>query len=527
MTYSPGSVANDPANQSRRRTVRGFISFVWAFLAAVLVIGAWSVSTPLGAAPDEPSHMVEASAAVRGQFNGHQLPSYVDGVRAGKIGTVEVPEYVARVFALPVCFALKPNVPANCSPAVGDSTKSVTTESQFTNYPPLYYFLVGIPTLLSTGSGALYGMQYMAAILDSLLVALGLFLLVRFHPRRLTFLGAMVALSPMVLFVSAVVSSSGMETAAAFASWCGGLCIVERTVVPRSLAVLTAIPFVVLILSRPLSPINAAVMIAVLALLMGWERSRALIGDRSMRPIWISALIATLLAGLTLIVAGIPTLLGAPAKPRLSLFGSLWLTLRLTGYRLRQCVGDFGWLDTPVSQTVIVIWTSAVIGLAAYGLAVSRGLRRALPLLVLSLLALPLIFESPQIDTVGPYWQGRYWLPLAVGIPLIASSVAYKRASRRSVVISQPLRLVGFTGMGVILALTQISAFMTALHRYQTGLGAKVDAPTRWTPPGGTVLVVSLFVAGQTLLVGFLCWAYFDTKRQQPIAFDQPARQRT
>ena len=296
---------------------------------------------------------------------------------------------------------------------------------------------------------------------------------------------------------------------------------------PRSLAVLTAIPFVVLILSRPLSPINAAVMIAVLALLMGWERSPR-VNRRSKHAAHLDiCAYSNSAGGVTLIVAGIPTLLGVPAKPRLSLVGSIWLTLRLTGYRLRQCVGDFGWLDTPVSQAVIVIWTSAVIGLAVYGLAVSRALRRALPLLVVSLLALPLIFESPRIDTVGPYWQGRYWLPLAVGIPLVASSVQHNRTSRRSIVISQPLRLIGFMGIAVLLAMAQISAFMTALHRYQTGLNAKIGVPTRWTPPGGTMLVVTLFVAGQALLVGFLCWAYFDTKRQQPTTFDQPARQAT
>ena len=81
--------------------------------------------------------------------------------------------------------------------------------------------------------------------------------------------------------------------------------------------------------------------------------------------------------------------------------------------------------------------------------------------------------------------------------------------------------------MGVILALTQISAFMTALHRYQTGLGGQSRRTDQMDASGRNCLVVSLFVAGQTLLVGFLCWAYFDTNRQQPIAFDQPARQRT
>ena len=365
-----------------------------------------------------------------------------------------------------------------------------------------------MPTLLWSGSGALYGVRLVGALLDSALVALGLFLLARYHPRRRIFLGAMVALTPMVLFISAVVSSSGMETAAGFAAWCSGLCVIERPVIPGVLAAWTSVSFVALILSRPLSPVNAFLIVAVLATLLGWRRSRALIREPSLRPIWIPALAATLAAGAFLIVVGSPSLIGVAEKPSLSLIESVRLTLRLTSNRLHQCVGDFGWSHKlPAPRWVVALWTSVLVGLLACAVALSRRCRRALPLLVLAILAMPVIFESSRIDTVGTYWQGRYWLPLAVGLPLVASSLepgwVVERARSILVLVTPTLRQAGFVTVGVLLVVAQVATFLTALHHYEQ-LAAKAGSTVKWTPPGGTTLVVSLFIAGQILLLSFL-----------------------
>ena len=498
----------------RRRPIRNLLSFVWAFVAVALSIGSWSISTPLGAAPDEPDQTIQAAAAVRGQLHDYEFELRIRNIPLGRVGAVLVPQWVANTSHEASCFAKRPGVPASCSRGVGNETTPVVSATQISNYPPLYYLSVGVPSLLATGSGALYGMQYLAALLDALLIALGLFLLARYHPRRLPLLGAVIALSPMVLFIAAVVNASGMETAAAFCAWCGGLCLVERTVVPKPLAVWTSLAFVVLMLSRPISPANAAVIIVVLATLVGWTRSRALLSERSFRPLWISVLGAAVIAGISFAIIGIPSLLGVAEQPRLTFLGSVWLTLRLTGDRLRQCIGNFGWLDTPAPKGVIIIWALVLVGILTYGLAVSSRGRRALPLLFLAIVAMPVIFESPQINTVGPYWQGRYWLPLAVGLPLVASCVGARRVSQGArAAISPQLQLAGFLSVGSLLIVAQLTAFLTALHRYETGLGAKAGTPVTWTPPGGTDLVVCLFLAGQLLLLGFLTWTYLDKHR--------------
>jgi hypothetical protein len=168
-------------------------------------------------------------------------------------------------------------VPASCSPHLDNNTKTVRADTPFSNYPQLYYVLVGVPSLVLTGAHAVYAMRFASVVISAGLIALGLFLLGRYHPRRLPLAASLVALTPMVLFLSGVVDSSGMEITAGFAAWCGGLCVVETETVPRALAIWTSLSFAVFILSRPLSPASAAVIVVVLATLAGWRRTRALL----------------------------------------------------------------------------------------------------------------------------------------------------------------------------------------------------------------------------------------------------------
>ena len=219
-------------------------------------------------------------------------------------------------------------------------------------------------------------------------------------------------------------------------------------------------------------------------------------------------------------MAGLPNLLRACSQPPLSLTGAVWLTLRLTGQRLRQCVGDFGWLDTPAPLWVVVIWAMVLVGLIACAMAVSRRARFALPLLAVAIVLMPVVFESPQINTVGTYWQGRYWLPLMIGLPLVASSVLPRTifGAMPWGTHSRSWRVAGFAGLGVLLVAAQVGAFLTALERYETGLGTKPAGAVDWAPPGGTALVIALFVIGQVLLVGFVAWNSLHAEAVEPVA---------
>lgn len=496
---------------------RKLLSFVWVLLALMLTIGSWSLATPLTQGPDEPDHMIQAAAVVRGQFGGTQSEEHLNGIPIGEVGAVEVPKWVLQFPNVSDSISICTTAPQSCKfvnhpPTGGSNTANVLSGTQFSRFPPLYYLIVGLPSLLGTGSGAEWGMRFTGVLLDSALLALGLFLLARYHPRRLPLLAAMVALSPMVLFLTSVVSSSGIEVAAGFAAWCGGLCVVERARIPPMLAVLTGLSFIALILSRPISLYNAVVIVTALALFLGWARSRELLRNRSFRPTWVLAIASAVLAGCYLVAVGEPYLEGTPKNPPLDLIGSISLTLHLSGSRLLQCVGDFGWVALPAPRWVQVLWITALVGFLAYGLAVSRRVRRALPFLVLSIVVMPVIFESPRIDSVGAYWSGRYWLPLAVGLPLVASGIELHRTCNRARgAVSASQQLAGFIGVGTLLIAAQLASFVEALYDW---VGSnKVLGTHEWSPLIAPPLVVALFIVGQILLVGFLTWNFLDTER--------------
>jgi hypothetical protein len=155
-------------------------------------------------------------------------------------------------------------------------------------------------------------------------------------------------------------------------------------------------------------------------------------------------------------------------------------------------VGLFGWLDTASPAAVYFLWSLLVGGIALLGFVLLRG-RALIFTAVLSgaLLLLPPILQGVYITSGGIIWQGRYILPVfvcvMVGIAACLDEVIEIPAAVRT-------RLLLF--LTLAWAAAQILAFATTLKRY--AVGAKVGWPSIlhpvWSPPGGVVLSIGLFV---------------------------------
>ena len=224
-------------------------------------------------------------------------------------------------------------------------------------------------------------------------------------------IGALLALTPMVFFVDAVVNSSALEISAGFAAFCSALCLAEQPEISPGLATGAGISFVALALARPISPLYLATVLVVAAVFAGWRRLSPLATQRAVQALGVCVVLAVAAAAGWLVASGEPSLLGGKVIPPLTIAQEMRKTVDLTWARLHQSIGVFGWLDTSTTVGIIVIWSVGVCALVVVALAVSRRARRAIPLLVAICVAIPLIFESPRIDAIGPYWQGRYWLP--------------------------------------------------------------------------------------------------------------------
>jgi hypothetical protein len=152
--------------------------------------------------------------------------------------------------------------------------------------------------------------------------------------------------------------------------------------------------------------------------------------------------------------------------------------------------------------------------LLSAGLYLSSRCRRALPVLVLVIIAIPVIFESPTIDRAGIWWQGRYWLPLLIGVPLVAVSQIRTRKDVRRWTADRTT-VVAVLVLEIILIAAQVWTFVVVLQRYEYGWGFGPGTIGRWAPPGGAAFVTGLFIFGMVLFLGFITFNIFDPQRRQ------------
>ena len=100
------------------------------------------------------------------------------------------------------CFAFEPNVSADCAvPFTGDPTEIVESGTSAGVNSPVYYAIVGLPSLFLTGDPALYGMRVVNAVLCAALLAVMIMQLRTLPSSRWAIVASTVAVTPMVLFL--------------------------------------------------------------------------------------------------------------------------------------------------------------------------------------------------------------------------------------------------------------------------------------------------------------------------------------
>jgi Predicted membrane protein (DUF2142) len=172
--------------------------------------------------------------------------------------------------------------------------------------------------------------------------------------------------------------------------------------------------------------------------------------------------------------------------------------------RLREMIGIFGWLDTPSPALTWIPWIAAVGFILL--LAVMWGKRRDIAVLiglVAATIVVPVLIESSQFGTAGgPLWQGRYTLPLAFGIPLVAAfALASNEGGRRL----PSTRLL--PAIGIVVVVAHVLAFAQNLRRYTVGYDGELQywKHPQWSPPISPLLLT----IGYTIaIIGFV-WLVF------------------
>ncbi len=473
--------------------------FVMAFLVLAALAGSWAVTSPLESAPDEPAHTIHAVAVVRGELIGD--PS----TQQRGASEVDVPKWAASSAQL-ACFMLNPTISANCQQPLPDSSETTSGLTSAGTYNPMYYAVVGLPSLVLEGKAALYAMRGVSVIWCCALLALAVVALSRLRSPGWPLAGFAVATTPMVLFLLGSVNPSALEIAATVMLFCWLALIAERRAdrLPPSHAAAVAVAGAMLANTRSIALLW--LLLVAVATLVDLSLLRRLVRNRS---VWIAAAVIAVaaVAGLLWTLssnslgAGVPYV-GAGTSHLRGFVHMLLITFQNgQGY-----IGLFGWIDTPLPATSIVLWGGAMLAFTVTGLVFGRGHRRwAVLVLSAAVVFVPPVVQGIAVTEAGYIWQARYILAL-VACMVIASGIAIGDAFPRSLANGR-VRLLAVVLL-VALAIMQVHASVWALKRYVVGDGfgwrTMLTTP-QWQPPLGWpvwvgILAVGL-IAGTTLVL--------------------------
>jgi hypothetical protein len=401
-------------------------------------------------------------------------------------------------------------VSASCFSFAG-STEDIDIAIYTARHPPAYYALVGVVSWLhSPGSSTVYLMRFLGALITGAFVATAITALRRSAAPRLLAAGLLLALTPMVLFISGIVNPSAAEIAASLAFWVAGLVLVagshER--VDNRLVTAVGISGCVLALSRQLGPLWLGLISLTI---VGITNRRRLIdlSRSNWARLW-GALIAVSAIGQVVWDVLVKPLDVTPTgqKQNFETPAILRFTFGASLNRVREMIGIFGWLDTPSPALTWIPWIAAVGFI--FLLAAMWGTRRDIGLLiglVAATIVVPVLIESSQFGTAGGLlWQGRYTLPLAFGIPLLAAFVLETNEGGRRL---PSTRLLG--AIGIVVVVAHVLAFAQNLRRYTVGYDGEIQywRHPQWSPPVSPLLLT----IGYTIaIIGFV-WLVFATTR--------------
>jgi Predicted membrane protein (DUF2142) len=452
-----------------------------AFLAGTFLAQlAWIISMPAFAGIDEFDHVYKAAAVARGSVQpvGH--------APHGRGELVAVPADIVTA-AGPVCSSLPYTERDNCFAVDRLGDGRVTVASGAARYNPAYYAIVGTVARPFHGEAVVYAMRITTALLCALMVAWAAAVLTTWSRSRWPLLGLLVATTPVLVYSTAMASPNGISYAAGLLAWAALLGLVRYDVPERPTLLLTAFgtASAALLLTHTTGPLWLALIVLV-GFCLRTPRQWWLLVRTQTRAMVTTAVVVV---ACTLLSVAWTTLSGAnslgadtPSEVPLragSLVGSelLWVLQSIAAFPLRN------------EHAPIIVYTIWLVPMmVALGLAVLKGRRRdrvATGLLVVLAFAVPTVLTVVSYRYVGFAWQGRYGLPLTVGLFLIAGWVLDQRrvpAGGRVVIA-----LFALTTTATI-----ISVVGVALQEIHRGVTSSVADSV----PGGVVLVIALSVLG-------------------------------
>ncbi|WP_457950673.1 DUF2142 domain-containing protein [Pseudarthrobacter sp. alpha12b] len=511
--------------RTRRAIPRPFRTFVLLTALFTALLALWSIATPLMGFPDEPAHTIKAAAVVRGQVVVEEGASFGHGVH------VKVPDYIANLHTQG-CYKFNPAQAADCAPPVyADDTYTNIGVTSAGSYNPMYYWLVGLPTLVMSGAPAIYAMRLISAVVCSVFLAAGFTALTELRRPRYAVLMAAVAMTPMVLFLGGGINPNSLEIAATLAAFSGFVVVLDNwrntsTVVPALVTI--GASTVVLANARQISLVW--LLCALVAGVCSFRLKRTIQVFKDKRVLTAVALTVpgTLLGLLWIYVAAHgPANVGvapdgiASPHPDAPLYRGFMIMLDRTFNFFPQYIGVMGWLDTPAPELVMLVWGGLMIVALVLPFCV-RPLRSwsGYWVSLAMLYIVPALLQTVLWRSMGFIWQGRYTLPLVV-VLLVSVGLGLRRLRFNPAPAAARVARIVFWFIAGCHTLT----YVYVLRRYVVGISESANWQTlfsspHWQPPGSWLLLTVLYLvaasAGLELLFRYLYPGHSLISRRGP-----------
>ncbi len=398
----------------------------WVGVGLLILQLGWVLALPPFAGMDEWDHAYRASAVAHGQW----VAPPSDATR-GTGAFVRVPTDIVRA-AESECERLDY---AGADECVGTAEGSFTqVASGAGRYPPLYYALVGWPSLFLDGAAALYGMR-LAGLLLCWGVLMASFASLRRWASPLAGYVVCLGLTPTVLYASAIVAPNGLEMVSGLALWTalGAIAHDDRSVKGDRLAVMLAVASGSLLLSlRSLGPLWAALILALA--LLAWPALWSRIVDLARTRLGALALgwlVAVGAAAVGWILSQASLEVGRPQLSPMDTTEKLLYASKGTVVWTFQFMGAFPYRNQQAHSVVYACLIAVITTILV--LALRRAARRERWSLVLTVTAcyvIPFAITVATIQSYGNAWQGRYALPLLLGTLVVGGLVLSRRVLR-------------------------------------------------------------------------------------------------
>jgi hypothetical protein len=460
------------------------------------------MAMPLAFQPDETQHAMRAAAVARGQLAWSareevEYPHFFDVRRTNTV--VEVPEGYASLEDVPVCVAILDDQDASCAPAISDGRTIVEARPYTGTYPPLSAIIAAPGGWFAAPVGLVVMRLCTMAVASALLASA--FVATRRMGGGAAAVGLALAVTPVVLSLCAAINPSAIEITAAICFWASAIDVLRPGPVDRRAVWRAVIAASAFALSRPLSPLLLLVAVVVLAIALPWRERLRVLWRQPRSWTWVAWLATSVVAALGWVAWARPEFVGY--DDNLTMQAEIRESLARIPWRMRQLVGYLGWLSIEVPGTLTWCWLGAMAVLGTWAAVISRWRRRiAFALLLVGIVLGPSLGELPSSKEFGLIWQGRYTLPFAVGLPLLAGWTLHEKGLDRS-------RAIRWTGLAVVMgtAVVHLAAFATALTRNATGRSWPFSFPWGGQPWSADVrgwVVMTVAAVGLTGLAAVL-----------------------